>query len=376
MQGVAKKILFIYPSAHFNQTPIVELVFKRMASDHNCKLVCFHNNLVGVPATDVGSFTSLSIPNGSSEISKTLSPSFIFAIKAEIRAFKPDVLFYVGEKALILGPIFAGFAGIRKVYLNLELKFPEDFAKPWIFRLANIFLQQAIKSVDLAITFDRNRARLMSVLLKIRKDKIRLVPNIFFDAVFGDLGLPEENRARGYAEAPTEKLLVYSGSLHAAWAGMNWVESSAARSQSNPAWKLITHNRLSARDGEIDTQHPSSYLKSLQDYSAGYAYYDGCHSRNIKYVGLSSGKLLSYLFAGLPIVVNEIPYWSNAISRSRLGLTFNPKVEGVDILEERLDAFFEDAALARDGRNHFVSELTAAARSSLGEISATIGKWK
>ena len=157
---------------------------------------------------------------------------------------------------------------------------------------------------------------------------------------------------------------------------MNWVNSSAQRSRSNTAWKLITHNRLSAMDGETDTQHPSAYLKSLQNYSAGYAHYDDCYSRNIKYVGLSSGKLLSYLFAGLPIVVNEIPYWSKVISRLRLGLTFNPKVEDFNMLEERLDAFFEDGISSRDRRGRFVSELIAAARSSLEEVSMIIGTWK
>jgi hypothetical protein len=57
----------------------------------------------------------------------------------------------------------------------------------------------------------------------------------------------------------------------------------------------------------------------VQGGDVGVALYDGGVSDNIKYVGLSSGKLAQYLKYGLPIIVNDLPMWNEVIPKYQCG---------------------------------------------------------
>ena len=68
---------------------------------------------------------------------------------------------------------------------------------------------------------------------------------------------------------------------------------------------------------------------------------------NLKHLGLSSGKLASYVQNGLPVIVNEIGLWSDSVRACNLGIVVNDKIDlpPPDELEryrERCYRFFEE----------------------------------
>lgn len=78
------------------------------------------------------------------------------------------------------------------------------------------------------------------------------------------------------------------------------------------------------------------------------ATYTSCYNGdNLKYLGLSSGKIADYLQHGLPVIVNDIGLWSDNIKTYKLGFVTDSKINlpspaELEQYKERCYDFFED----------------------------------
>ena len=166
--------------------------------------------------------------------------------------------------------------------------------------------------------------------------------------------------------------MIYSGSLHAKWAGADGFERMAElsdRVESN--WTLMSHCRINLEPGNETSSLPAdAYFRKLDTCEAGYAFYDPNHSRNMKYVGLAAGKVLSYLDRDLLLVMNAIPYWQKVIPKHFLGEVIRDSGGGSGLFAA-LDELLEAKDVARE-RGRFLQSIRQAAAAGLSQLSNAV----
>jgi len=265
--------------------------------------------------------------------------SLLFSIWAYYRILtaKPDYIIPCGVRALLSLGAYSMFSKTKVVYNCLELYFlnnSKSFKKA-LFKKVESFLN---RRSCLTIIQDKSRASLLAKENELDINSIMLLPNSTRGRSVSKLKSARDDLLKKYNLPSTAKLIIYSGSFFAPWGMINDVLQSVETWPEN--WYLILHSRINASDVDTacsqlslhdsdkiiisnESLSNSEYEYLVQGCDVGIALYNGNVGDNMKYVGLSSGKLAQYLKFGLPIIVNSLPTWDDVIPKYHCGATIH-----------------------------------------------------
>jgi hypothetical protein len=279
---------------------------------------------------------------------------------------RPDIVVGVDAAGLIQASSFAKRHGSPLVYLSYEIFFSEE-TDAALKREE----REAAASVSLAISQDDNRARLLAQEAGLDEKIVFRMP------VAGCRpcpGPPVRTWPDKFGIPPDRKIAIFAGCV-AEWSGIPALVKTLERWPAR--WVLLVHDRYSwypdwlyaARESHPGTLYISEGgFPSLQQLGSllhgvdlGIALYlptfdSPYEGRNLVHVGMSSGKIATYLQHGLPVLVNEIGEMSERIKANNLGLVVKDVSEIPGLLQNfepssyktRCSAYFEhhlDAAL-------------------------------
>ena len=243
---------------------------------------------------------------------------------------KYDLIIGVDREGLIDAGLYSHFLKIPYVYFSFEILFFDEVGRNKK-RLENKYS----KNAELWLVQDKTRAKCLMAENNLKLNNCFICP-----IASSGLGKFTRHRLRDQLGiGQDKKVAIMIGSL-SKWSMSdeifkymeNWPED----------WVLIVHERYGkARQklsGKIDTKYLDTRIRfsdsgtaSLDDMGtilagidAGIAFYKPQYTtpydgKNIKNIGLSSGKIATYLRYGIPILTNEIGEYAYFIRNNKLG---------------------------------------------------------
>ena len=233
------------------------------------------------------------------------------------------------DKGIIAASKFSKELKIPCFFISYEISFSDEIG------LENKKEEiQACKNILFAICQDQIRSYFLSREYKIDLKKIFNVPisnsckKQFFKSYFlyDYLNIPKN-----------KKIALFAGSV-SKWA---MIEELIIRSDSWPTnWVLVIHDRY-CRDSEflsklkknrshvyisnLQINTPNDLEKLICSADSGIGLYWSNFSsvwegKNLTFLGLSSGKLITFLQYGIPLITNEIGQLSDIIRENKLGI--------------------------------------------------------
>lgn len=254
-----------------------------------------------------------------------------------------DLIIGVDRLGLIWADCFS--KGFKSPYalISYEIFFRRETSK--LFKLPEI---KASKGVSFAVVQDDKRAEKLSEENKIDKEKLIQIPvtssfskpYIKNMSLYHELGIPLD-----------KKILIFTGSV-AKWACIDKILLQLSRFPDS--WVLVLHDghgkvrpRINSMLVELNLD-PISISDKLYYYNlklpttedmhhllhsadlglCAYCptYSDMYTGDNLKYIGLASGKAMTYLQHGLPIVTTSGGQMGEIVKNNRLGFTLD-KIE-------------------------------------------------
>lgn len=252
---------------------------------------------------------------------------------------------------------FAGQVAVRLkiplVFLSYEIYFTDEI--PFDFRKKEL---EVSKLVQLAFAQDYVRSKILSMEYNIPFNKIYSMP------VAGCLAKPPE---KGFIHRllnipTTKKIALIAGSL-GEW-GMTKELLKSATTWSNN-WVLVIHDRLARKNKlvlKFSKQNPEKILftnkvfvndeefdKFISSADVGLAFYkygydNDFDSKNLLFIGLSSGKINTYLKNGVPVICNYIGELSEYIQKRNLGTV-------LENIEQLSDDVLDTVLINSSGKN-------------------------
>ncbi|MCK4814173.1 glycosyltransferase family 4 protein, partial [bacterium] len=233
-----------------------------------------------------------------------------------------------------------------------------DFKQPEI---------EACRNIDFAVCQDELRAGYLSVENRILLEKIINIP---LGGRFVRKGSKSSYLYDSLGIEKNKKIALFAGSL-GRWSMTDYLIETA-KTWSND-WVLVLHNRYKLdedtltyyqeRKGLSDNVHfslepvtdVSEVGRILHSANIGVALYQAQSNsiqegNNLRYVGMASGKVATYLQHGLPVVVNDIGEMSDYVRKNNLGLVvdknnpFKIDVKSGELIQwsENCYRFFEE----------------------------------
>ena len=262
---------------------------------------------------------------------------------------KYDLIIGVDRLGLIWADCFS--KGFKSPYalISYEIFFRRETSK--LFKLPEI---KASKGISFAVVQDDKRAEKLSEENKINKEKLIKIPvtSSFSKpytknmSLYHELGIPLD-----------KKILIFIGSV-AKWACID--KTLPQLSRFPDSWVLVLHDRYGKVRSKINSMlvelnlDPTSISEKLyysnlklpttEDmhhllHSADLGlctycptYSDMYTGDNLKYIGLASGKFMTYLQHGLPIVTISGSQMGEIVKNNRLGFTLDKIQELPDCL--------------------------------------------
>ena len=272
-----------------------------------------------------------------------------------------------GIRALFIAGFYSLFTGKKVIYNSLELYIDREIEKPFrkLYKRAEGFFN---RRVERSITQDEKRASILAYENKLDIESILIFPNSTRGPSKRKPPEYKEQLIKKYSLPKDAKIILYAGSFFESWA---LIEPLLRSFESWPDdWFLMLHSRMNSSDVDEACERLSlsdsknlilsndsltnrDYEYLVQGCDVGIALYNAEESDNIKYVGLSSGKIAQYLKYGLPIIVNDLPVWDELIPKYGCGAVINT---GEDITES-LGAIFGTYGDYQDGAIKAFDEL-------------------
>lgn len=250
----------------------------------------------------------------------------------------------VDRDGIIAASQVARFLGVPHGFICYEIFFASEaglaFKQPEI---------DACTALSFAVCQGGERSRQLSIENRIPRDRIIDIP-VAGRGIQKRIRSPEFRTGLG---VPTDKRIVlYMGSIVSKWAMVDeLVQSTQGWGEE---WVLLLHHRYGGDQGAMAmrryyAQVPRIYFTSPETLpfarlpelvggvDLGAALYSPTdmnmyEGNNLRYLGLSSGKIATYLQHGVPILVNDIGEMSDYVDQYRLGI----HVHSLDELPERL----------------------------------------
>ena len=234
---------------------------------------------------------------------------------------KFDHIIGVDPSGLAISGILSLFKSVNFSYLSLELILWSD--KNRMYRGYKLLEAFFIKKTKKIIIQDELRQKLLESEYKLDKKKFLLFPN----SPIGNATIRKSTWLHNKLNISSKtKIILYMGSWSEEFYN-NWITELASKEIGECLIVVQTRMKL-----KINKNHYSNQIKFLttplkyseltnliSSASVGLAFYDPDHSENIKYVGKSSGKMTHYLFNGVPIICNSLPYWEKSLKKYKSG---------------------------------------------------------
>jgi len=240
------------------------------------------------------------------------------------------------DRGIIEAALIAQNKNIPYGLISYEIFFGEETGSE--FKLPEI---KACKWLDFAVCQDELRAKYLSIENKIDLEKIINIPvagrgikkgekNSY---LYDSLGIDKD-----------KKIALFMGTV-AQWSMADYILESAKLWSED--WVLVVHSRYGLDQGV--RPYYAKYkcsdniyfsLEPIADFNqldsiihsadVGIAFYEPTYQckytgNNIKYLGMASGKIATYLQHGLPIIINEIGRMSEHVREYKLGLVIDDK---------------------------------------------------
>ena len=282
---------------------------------------------------------------------------------------RPDLIIGIDRQGIVEASALGERYNIPYAYLSYEI-FVTGECSIELKKLE----RRAAKNAAFAVAQDEMRARLLSEETGIPENQILRMP-------VAGTGVRPGHRTTTLNERlgiPLDKRIALSAGSVADWTMAR--ELVQTLPDWPPNWVLVMHDRYGHVKSWLDaaqrqlperlflSRHPVATTFELEAllHSAdlGIALYQPTYQdiysgRNLKYIGMSSGKIATYLQHGLPIMINEIGEMADHVRRHNLGLVIREPGEIASNLAEldpepsidRCLKFFEehlDAALYID----------------------------
>ncbi len=225
------------------------------------------------------------------------------------------------------------------------------------------------RNVDFAVAQDDVRAMVLQHENRIPRDKIVTVP--LAAAGSRPRSRPGGDLHRRFGLAPEIKIALLAGSL-APWSMFDEILESSAVWPDD--WRILLHSRYGLKPDDraiialnnsmgriLVSEDPVENLDDMGELTdnvdLGLALYapnfrSKYTGNNLKYLGMASGKINSYLRHGLPVICTPIGLMSEAITRHRLGFVIESMVEIPSVL-----AGYERRAFEQNCLDYFAAEL-------------------
>lgn len=261
-----------------------------------------------------------------------LSVGFGLWLSIRLRRGNYALVIACGIRGLFVVGVLASFVGVKYGYNSLELYSGPRYEcglGRWFKRLERRFNQRACFS----IIQDSKRAELLSRINGLGSQIIALFPNAPYQSGEGSVKDSRDNLLRHLGIPETARLVVYSGSLQAPWSGVGKILASVSGFPNGHILFLQTRSSTSTDfcDGIEDlcssgkllvSNSPLSaeaYDRLVQGAEVGIAWYES-DDENIRFAGLSSGKVAHYLRWGKPVVINRLPLFTEIIEKYHCGV--------------------------------------------------------
>ncbi|WP_254966834.1 hypothetical protein [Cyanobium sp. CH-040] len=249
----------------------------------------------------------------------------------------PSLIIGVDRDGIIISSRLSSLTGIPYALLSYEIFFECETSQ--IFKRPEI---EACRKIKFAISQDPKRSELLSRENHISRDKIIEVPVsprgrlILRDRRHGTS--ESKGGIRERYQIKHQKIAILVGSTDG-WSMTNKIIASTKDWPSK--WCLFIHDRYGLRAEEIEKlkargghniYFSTESFSDIDDVSTmlleadvGLAFYQPTYQnqwegRNLKHLGLSSGKIASYLRAGLPVILNRVGQYSRLIRTYEAGI--------------------------------------------------------
>ncbi|HCB12883.1 MAG TPA: hypothetical protein DEP36_04855 [Gammaproteobacteria bacterium] len=296
----------------------------------------------------------------------------------------PDLIIGMGARGLIVAWILSKIIRVKFIYYNLEFYTHEKqsiYQKAW-----NRLEGMLSKSCSLLIIHDENRASIYKEIVGNFNIKHIIFPNSPIIVEVQSLDLDKVKSIINFSG--NSKYLIYSGGLHSRVGreierlcesllniSEDWVLILQSHDgidmipRTDIVLKLIAAGRLIINSTPLT---PSEYSALLELCHIGIANYN-VNDPNMNNVGLSSGKIAAYWMHGLPVLVNNIPFYRDILEPCMGGGIY----ESYETIAPKLRAIINDYDSYRAGalscyRKFFLNESYARAINEM--ISSMVSK--
>ena len=247
---------------------------------------------------------------------------------------KYDLIVGIDREGLIDAGHYAFFSNTPYVFFSFEILFADE-----IGRHRKQLEKKYAKNVDLWMVQDEVRARHLAEENNLSLDNCFICP--VASAGQGELNQVRLRDKLGVDQG--KKVAIMIGSL-SSWSMSYEIIASVPTWPDD--WVLIVHERYGRANQIVKDRIGTKYLgtrivcsdlntASLDDMGsilagveAGLAFYHPVYTtpyngKNIKYLGLSSGKIATYLRYGLPVITNRFGKYADIINTNQLGVVLD-----------------------------------------------------
>ncbi|ESS66969.1 glycosyl transferase family 2 [Methyloglobulus morosus KoM1] len=276
-----------------------------------------------------------------------------------------DLLIGVDRRGLIEASVLNKITGTPYIFISFEIMFACETS----LRYKQVE-KNAAQKVSAWLVQDRIRAEQVQI-----ENDLDPANKILLPLASAEIGKTGHNRLRDSLGIPIEKKVAIMIGTLAGWTMADQVLENVSKWPEN--WVLIIHHRYgntykSLRDSlgslspllgkkifisDAATQTVDEMGDVLSGVNVGLAFYQPDFSfrytgKNVEYLGLSSGKISTYLRYGIPVMVNKIGLYADEIALHRLGIVIGHPSQISDKLNDLCDLDFSDNA-----RNYFLNSL-------------------
>lgn len=386
-----RRIGIIYPFANFDSVPSLYNTAILLAQ-HGYEIdifTCFDQDYLPPVFTEEQiRLISLFRPMGLFQ-SRSLGDMLRYPLNKFIKFIQPlrflyyhklhpyNYLLGVDPEGLILAFRFTRWSPMPIIYYSLELLFTDEIKNPFTRKRKQrerLLSQRAA----FVIIQDEERAELLIKENGLVRERLLCVPN-------APSGCGEQKRSTYLREKfglpPETKIVLHTGSL-GEWTGIHHLIASTRDWPEN--WKLVVHTRYRAEkswsnyiDRLVALTEPgrvifsteplpqSQYDQIVQSADIGVAFYcemPGQYTqKNIRHIGLSSGKTAYYLKYGIPVLVNNVEGLRKLVTETSCGEWVDDPTQTTEAVRRMLtcyDQYSVNALNAYHDRLEFSSKFT------------------
>lgn len=333
-----RKVLIVHPTAQLFNIPCVVQLAESIASDtkhevHFARITSSNNaNAEGdLSSRIVSHYYSVKMSKRKESVIHWLIGYSLFAYRVA-RATKTDIFVGMGSKGLAVAWFLSWRTSKPFLYYNLEFYTSDEW--PVRSLVWNSIERRLLKRCRLLVIHDEHRCRIYKTLMHYKEVRCALFPNA---PISTDIDDRDINYIRSvFNIRPEKKYLIYAGGLYPR-VGLD--KLCNCLDQLPKEWCLVLQShdgvdkivrtprllRLMSSSRLIINREPlspSKYAALLSMCHIGIAFYRN-NDTNMRNVGLSSGKIGAYWKYGLPVIVNDIPFYNELFRIEKGGAIYD-----------------------------------------------------